>query len=60
MAGCGVLTGMFVIFSSTKSLDYKLSFTISGGFCFLIALFLLFSIKDRNVVKKEEQDLTLK
>lgn len=60
MAGLGVLNGMFVIFSSTKNLDYFYSFSIAGGICFAISLILLCIIKDVDYEKKNEIHLTLK
>ena len=60
MAGMGVLTGMFIVFGLTKDLDYKISFGIAGGLCFLIALFILFAVKDVKYNKKVEDHLTLK
>ena len=60
MAGMGVLTGMFVVFAATKDLDYKISFGIAGGLCFLIAVFIFFTVKDVRINKKVEDHLTLK
>ena len=60
MAGMGVLTGMFIVFGMTKNLDYKISFGIAGGLCFLIALFIFFAVKDVRINQKVEEHLTLK
>lgn len=51
---------MFVIFTLTKDLDYKLSFGIAGAFCFLIAVFIFFAVKDVRINKKIEDHLTLR
>ena len=60
MAGLGVLNGMFVIFSSTKNLDYLYSFSIAAGICLIISVILLFIIKDVDYEKKSEIHLTVK
>ena len=60
MAGMGVLTGMFGIFTITKNMDYKLSFGISGAICFILAIFIFFAVKDVRINKKVEEHLTLK
>jgi len=57
MAGMGVVTGMFVIFASTQSLDYALSFGISGGFCFFLAIVIFFSVEDKQFEREEEVGL---
>jgi hypothetical protein len=60
MACLGVLNGMFVIFGSTKDLDYKISFSISASVCIVIAFILLFTIKDANYEKKNVENLPVK
>jgi hypothetical protein len=60
MAGIGVLTGMFIIFGATSSLDYKLSFSISGGFCLIVAFYLLFAISDIHYERKTEIHLPIR
>lgn len=57
MAGMGVVTGMFLIFGSTQTLDYAISFGISGSFCFFLAIVLFFCIEDKRYEKKEEEGL---
>ena len=60
MAGFGVLFGIFVLFTTTTSLDYKVSFGIASGVAFVIAVFLLFAIKDGKIDKKHVENLPLK
>lgn len=57
MAGMGVVSGMFLIFGSTQSLDYRESFGISGAICFTIAIALFFCIDDKQFERREDAHL---
>lgn len=55
LAGIGVLFGMFVMFGVTSSYTYKLSYSISSSFTFLMALFLLFAVRNARYENKQLQ-----
>ena len=59
MAGIGVLFGMFVMFGVTRNYPYTTSYSISSSFTFLVAVFLLFTIKNAKYEQKQVQQMDL-